>query len=102
MKVAPNSGRISLGERGRMTLARTTGLGQEPFQLGDAGVALADAFVQLGKPGNVALEQFAQMGDLSGQLLVATGFCARGSVVCRNSPQYVQSLLRWCTPLSKY
>jgi hypothetical protein len=34
---------------------------------------LAEAFVQLGKLGNVALEQFAQMGDLSDQLLVGTG-----------------------------
>jgi hypothetical protein len=42
------------------------------------------------------------MGDLSDQLLVGTGFCARRSVVCRNSQQYVQGLLRWWTPLSKY
>jgi len=77
--------RVSLGERGRLTLARTAGLGQEPFQLGDAGVALAETLVQLGKLANVALEQFTQMGDLSDQLLVGTGFCARRSVVCRNS-----------------
>ena len=94
--------RVSLGERGRLTLARTAGLGQEPFQLGDAGVALAETLVQLGKLANVALEQFTQMGDLSDQLLVGTGFCARRSVVCRNSQQYVQGLLRWWTPLSKY
>jgi hypothetical protein len=87
--------RVSLGERGRLTLARTAGLGQEPFQLGDAGVALAETLVQLGKLANVALEQFTQMGDLSDQLLVGTGFCARRSVVCRNSQQYVQGLLRW-------
>jgi hypothetical protein len=87
--------RVSLGERGRLTLARTTGLGQESFQLGDAGVALAETLVQLG---NVALEQFTQMGELSDQLLVGTGFCARRSVVCQNSQQYVQRLLRWWTP----
>jgi hypothetical protein len=50
--------RVSLGERGRLTLARTAGLGQEPFQLGDSGVALAETLVQLGKLGSVALEQF--------------------------------------------
>ena len=62
----------------------------------------AETLVQLGKLANVALEQFTQMGDLSDQLLVGTGFCARRSVVCRNSQQYVQGLLRWWTPLSKY
>jgi hypothetical protein len=40
--------------------------------------------------------------DLSDQLLVGTGFCARGSVVCRNSQRYARGPLRWWTPLSKY
>jgi hypothetical protein len=39
------------------------------------------------------------MGDLADQLLVRVGFCARGSVVSRNSPRYARVVLRWWTPL---
>ena len=61
------------------------GLGQESFQLGDAGVAVGKAVVQLPQLGSVALEQFAQMGDLSDQLLVGAGFSARRSDARQNS-----------------
>lgn len=94
--------RVSLGERGCLTLARAAGLRQEPFQLGDAGVALAETLVQLGELGGVGLEPLSQMGELADQLLVGAGICARGSVVSRNSPRYARLLLRWWTPLSKY
>ncbi|MFZ2057439.1 MAG: hypothetical protein WAV54_08545, partial [Acidimicrobiales bacterium] len=40
--------------------------------------------------------------DLSDQLLVGVGFSAPRSDARRNSQQYVQGLLRWWTPLSKY
>jgi hypothetical protein len=57
--------RVSLGERGRLALARTAGLGQEPFQLGDARLTLdkarltlGQAVVQLPQLGGVGLEQF--------------------------------------------
>jgi hypothetical protein len=65
--------RVALRERSRLTLSRTTGVGKEPLQLCDAGVALAEALVQLGDLGRVALEQLPQTGDLVDQLLVRVG-----------------------------
>jgi hypothetical protein len=64
---------IAFGERSSLALARTTGVGKEPLQLCDAGVALAEALVQLGELGRVALEQLSQAGDLADQLLVGVG-----------------------------
>ena len=66
--------RVAFGERSRLSLSRTTGVGKEPFQLCDTGVALAEALVQLGELGRVALEHLSQTGDLVDQLLVRVGF----------------------------
>ena len=65
--------RVALGERSRLALARTAGVLQEPLQLGDAGIALAEALVQLRELGGVALEHLPQTGDLAHQLLVGVG-----------------------------
>jgi len=101
--------RVAFGERGGLALSRTAGLGEQPLQLCDTGITLGkarltlgQAVVQLPELGGVGLEKPAKLSDLSDQLLVGVGFSARRCDARRNSQQYVQGLLRWWTPLSKY
>jgi len=75
--------------------AADDGLGQEPFQL-VMRCRVGETLVQLGKLGNVALEQLTQMGDLSDQLLVGTGF-APEEVSSAGIPTIRAGLLRWWT-----
>jgi hypothetical protein len=65
--------RVALGEWSSLALSRTAGVGKEPLQLGDAGVALAEALVQFGELGRGALEHLSQTDDLADQLLVGVG-----------------------------
>src|SRR5579875_1795843 len=101
--------RVALGERSGLALARTTGLVKEALELGDALVALRKPSLALGQTrtqlpqlSGVGLEEPAQLGDLSDQLLVGVGIMARGSDARRNSQRYARPAFKWWTPLSKY
>ena len=101
--------RVVLRERSGLALARTTGLVKEPLEFGDAlaalrkpGLALRQPRAQLPQFSGVGLEEPAQLGDLSEQLLVGVGIIARGSDARRNSQRYARPSIRWWTPLNKY
>jgi len=94
--------RLALGERGRLAFGGATDLFQEPLQLGDTGLDLAQALVQP----RVLVRQPRVLGRqlvVGRQRPAGLGRSQIGRRLRRaDPPSYTTRVSRWWTPLNKY
>jgi hypothetical protein len=85
----------TLGERCRLTLARSAALLEQLLELGDAGVSLPERFGQ-------ALDLGFEPSDERTKIAYRVSTTARRRGGRRNSPRYARGANGWWIPLNKY